>query len=234
LLFLHGAAGLPRWNSFFELLAERFEVLLPQHPGFGSEQFASRIRNVADLAMYYLDFLDGLPGGPVHLVAHSLGGWAAAELATRNCSRLASMTLIAPAGLRVKGISSGDNFIWSAEELTRNLYHDQALADAVLSTAVTEEEADRQLTNRFMAARLAWEPRWYSPGLEHWLHRIRVPSLLIWGSDDRLLPSAYASAWEERLPGLQTRIIPNCGHLPHIEQPAETADCVLRFLGART
>ncbi len=234
LLFLHGAAGVPPWNKFFELLAAKFQVLLPQHPGFGTDQFASRIRNIADLAMYYLDYLDGMPGGTVHLVGHSLGGWVAAELATRNCSRLASLTLIAPAGLRVKGIASGDNFIWSPEELTRNLYHDQKLAEEVLSKPVTGEEADRQLTNRFMAARLAWEPRWFSPGLERWLHRIRVPSLLIWGNDDKLLPCAYAATWEQHIAGLKTRQITGCGHLPHIERAAETADCVLRFLDACT
>ena len=62
--------------------------------------------------MYYLDFLDGLDGGKVHLIGHSLGGWAAAEMATRNCARLASLTLLAPAGIRVKTLPCGDNFIW--------------------------------------------------------------------------------------------------------------------------
>src|SRR5579871_4714824 len=103
LLYLHGAAGIPAWNSFFDALAGTFEVLMPEHPGFGIDKHAEAINNIADLAMYYLDYLDALDG-PVHLVGHSLGGWTSAEIAVRNCANLATLTLIAPAGLRIKGM----------------------------------------------------------------------------------------------------------------------------------
>src|SRR5215469_2112386 len=96
LLFLHGAGGWPAWGPFMERLAGRNDVLLPEHPGFGLSDDPPWIRNVADMAMYYLDFLDALDGPPVHLVGHSLGGWIAAELAVRNAARLMCMTLIAP------------------------------------------------------------------------------------------------------------------------------------------
>src|SRR5215813_177312 len=121
LIYLHGPAGLPGWIPFFEKLAETYEVVVPEHPGFGASDNPPWIRNVGDMAMYYLDFLDGLDAQPVHLVGHSLGGWIAAELAVRNTARLASLTLIAPAGVRQKGLPPGDNFIWSPEETVRNL-----------------------------------------------------------------------------------------------------------------
>jgi pimeloyl-ACP methyl ester carboxylesterase len=230
LLFLHGAAGVPPWNQFFDALANRFEVLVPEHPGFGTDKHAESIRSIADLAMYYLDFIDALDADTIHLVGHSLGGWTAAEIAVRNCSKLASLTLIAPAGLRIKGTPAGDNFIWSSEELTRNLFYDQRLADQLLSCTVSDEEADRRLTNRFMAARLAWEPRWFNPGLARWLHRISVPALLVWGRNDKLLPSAYAEEWSRGVPRLQTTLLPDCGHLPHAEKSEETAAIILSFL----
>src|SRR5262245_38055386 len=106
LLFLHGAGGFPPWLPFFERLAAHFDVLIPEHPGFGKSDNPPWIRNIADLAMYYLDFLDELGSPKVHLIGHSLGGWTAAELAVRNTSRLASLTLLAPAGIRVKGLIS--------------------------------------------------------------------------------------------------------------------------------
>jgi pimeloyl-ACP methyl ester carboxylesterase len=233
LLFLHGAAGVPPWNSFFDELAARYEVLLPEHPGFGTDKYAAAVRNIADLAMYYLDFLDGLDGAPVHLIGHSLGGWLAAEIAVRNCSRISTLTLIAPAGLRITGIPAGDNFIWSPEELTRNLFHDQSFAERQLSRSLSEEESDRLLTNRFMAARLAWEPRWFNPALEKWLHRIRVPALLLWGENDKLLPCAYASLWAERVARLQVVRIPECGHLPQVEKADLAASAILAFLKGR-
>ena len=233
LLFLHGAGGFPGWIPFFERLAKRYEVLAPEHPGFGMSDKPAGIRNVADMAMYYLDFLDGLGAKDVHLIGHSLGGWIAAELATRNCARLASLTLIAPAGIRIKGLPVGDNFIWSPEENARNLYHDQSFADEIIARVPSEEEAELILTNRFMAVKLGWEPRWYNPALERWLHRIQVPSLVLWGEDDKLLPSRYAEVWGREVPDVKVEIIPECGHLPQIEKAGVTADAILAFIDGR-
>jgi pimeloyl-ACP methyl ester carboxylesterase len=230
LLYLHGAAGLPVWLPFFEQLAQRHDVLVPEHPGFGLSDNPAWVRNVSDLAMYYLDFLDELGAGKVHLVGHSLGGWVAAELAVRNATQLASLTLLAPAGIRVKGIPSGDSFIWAPDETARNLFYDQKFADAMLARTPTEEEADIQLTNRYMATKFGWEPRWYNPALERWLHRIRLRTLVLWGENDKNLPSAYAKVWREQLPDVRVEIIAKCGHLPHVEQADITAKHILGFL----
>jgi pimeloyl-ACP methyl ester carboxylesterase len=230
LLYLHGADGLPVWPPFFEKLAERYDVLVPEHPGFGVSDNPAWIRNVADLAMYYLDFLDGLGAAKVHLIGHSLGGWVAAELAVRNATQLASLTLLAPAGIRVKGIPSGDDFIWAADETARNLFHDQKFAEAMLARAPTEHDADLVLTDRFMAAKFGWEPRWFNPALERWLHRIRVRTLVLWGENDKILPSAYAKVWRERVPDVRVEIIPKCGHLPQVEQADIAAKHILGFL----
>ena len=160
LLFLHGAGGWPGRLPLFEKLAAHYDVLVPEHPGFGTLENAGAIRDVADMAMYYLDFLDGLDADRVHVVGNSLGGWIAAEVAVRNSSRVQTLALISPAGVRVKGVPMGDNFIWSPEEAARNLFYDQSYADRMLAQAQapSEEDADRALTNRFMAAKLGWEP----------------------------------------------------------------------------
>jgi pimeloyl-ACP methyl ester carboxylesterase len=202
LLYLHGANGLPLWGPMFDLLAQEFEVFVPEHPGFGVSDNPSWIRNVGDLAMYYLDFLDGLGPYQVHLVGHSLGGWTAAEIAVRNGSRLKSLSLLAPAGLRVKGVPSGDNFIWGPEEAVRTKF--------------------------------GWEPRWFNPSLERWLHRIAIPTLVLWGKNDKLFPCAYAARWGERIPGSRVEIIPDCGHVPAMEKPNETAKEIIRlYAGTR-
>jgi pimeloyl-ACP methyl ester carboxylesterase len=234
LLFLHGAGGIEQWLPFFDVLAGRHTVMVPEHPGFGGSDNPPFIRNVADVAMYYLDFLDGLASSTaekIHLVGHSLGGWIAAELATRNCSHLKSLALLAPAGIRVKGFPSGDNFIWSPEEAARNLVHDEAYAERAIAAAAAanEAEADRALVNRYAAARLAWEPRWFSPALERWLHRIKVPTLVLWGAEDKLLPPRYAEVWRAAVPGAKVETIPACGHLLHVEKAEVVANRVLAF-----
>jgi pimeloyl-ACP methyl ester carboxylesterase len=234
LLFLHGANGLPVWLPVFERLSQQFEVFVPEHPGFGPSDNPPWMRNIGDLAMYYLDFLDGLSAHPVHLVGQSLGGWAAAEVAVRNCSRLATLSLLAPAGIRVKGLPCGDNFIWDAEEAVRNLYYNQSIADQMLAAPVSDEQADVILTNRFTAAKFGWEPRWYNPALERWLHRISIPTLVLWGENDKLFPSAYAKRWGERIPGSRVEIIPECGHVPAVEKPDLTAKEIIRlYAGTR-
>ncbi len=98
----------------------------------------------------------------------------------------------------------------------------------------TDEQADILLTNRFATAKFGWEPRWYNPSLERWLHRITVPTLIMWGKEDKLFPSAYAARWGERIPGSRVEIVPECGHVPAVEKPEITAKEIIRlYAGTR-
>jgi pimeloyl-ACP methyl ester carboxylesterase len=229
LLFLHGARGVPVWLPIFDTLARRFEVLVPDHPGFGESDTPDWLKNIGDVAFFYLDLFDALGLRQVHLVGTSLGGWIGAEIAVRDCSPLRTMTLISPAGVRVRGIPAGDPFIWSPEETVHNLYFDQALAQKALAQPMTPESLDLAIKNNFAFARLAWQPRLFSPELERWLHRIKTPVQLIWGEEDRLLPIAYARAWLDKLPRAKLISLPRCGHLPHIEQADAVASAVATF-----
>jgi len=81
-----------------------------------------------------------------------------------------------------------------------------------------------------MAAKFGWEPRWFNPMLERWLHRIDIPTLVIWGGQDKLFPSAYAKAWGESVRGARVEIIPQCGHRPHFERLDAAMPLILSFL----
>jgi pimeloyl-ACP methyl ester carboxylesterase len=183
--------------------------------------------------MYYLDLFDEMDLKDIHLIGFSLGGWIAAELAVRNAARLKSLTLIAPAGIRIKGIPTGDNFIWSPEEAAHNLFHEQRFAEAaiLMMQQAPPEEVERQLANRYMAARLGWEPRWFNPDLERWLHRIKIPAMVLWGENDKLIPAAYAELWRERVPGIRVELTPGCGHLLPVEKADWAAGKILDFIG---
>ncbi len=234
LLFLHGARGGSQWLPFMDALAANFEVWVPEHPGFGKSETPPWLDNVSDLAYFYLDFIDKFALSGVHLVGTSLGGWIAAELAVRNQTSLATLTLVAAAGLHVKGVPKGDIFMWSASELARNLFYDQKYSEWMLLVAPSEEEQDMQLKNRLTTARLGWQPRLYDPHLAKWLHRITIPTLIVWGADDKLVPAPYASAFGEGIPSARVQIFENCGHLPQIEKSQEFVATVSAFLlGAR-
>jgi pimeloyl-ACP methyl ester carboxylesterase len=233
LLFLHGAGGAGTWLPFLSRLAGKFDVLVPEHPGFGESDTPPWLDNVADLANFYLDFLDQLDLDGVHLVGHSLGGWIAADLAVRNASRLASLTLVAAGGIHVKGVAQVDTFLSNDEQRIRDLFHDQKLAEAVMATALRVEAEEAALKNRMTTAKLIWHPRSHDPHLRKWLHRIDVPTLVIWGDHDRLFPKEYAAAYQQLIPGAKAVIIADCGHLPQIEQETAFTAELEAFIAAK-
>jgi pimeloyl-ACP methyl ester carboxylesterase len=230
LLFLHGAGGAPRWLPFMASLAERFDVIVPEHPGFGKSETPEWLDTVGDLAFFYLDFIKQLGLERVHLVGSSMGGWIAAELAVRSTHDLASLALIGPVGIHVKGLQKGDLFMWSYERLTRNLFADPKFADVILAMAVTEDEQDQRLKNAFTVAKLGWQPRLYNPHLAKWLHRIDVPTLICWGDSDKLVPPGYGPAFRDLIPGSRLEIFERCGHLPHAECADEFVRRLTKFI----
>ncbi|HWL03699.1 MAG TPA: alpha/beta hydrolase [Xanthobacteraceae bacterium] len=218
LIFLHGASGASQWIPFMDKLAEQFDVFVPEHPGFGGSDTPDWLDNVGDLAYFYLDFMDQLGLSGVHLVGTSMGGWLASEIAVRNQTALASLTLVAPVGIRLKGVRKADIFLLSPEETVRHLFHDPKLVEMALSRTPSEEELDIAAKNRLIMAKLAWEPRLFNPHLHKWLHRITVPTQIVWGENDRIVPAAYGPEFQRLIPGSKLEIIPECGHVPHTEK----------------
>lgn len=232
LLFLHGGGGAGIWLPCMAQLAKKFDVIAPEHPGFGQSDTPAWLDTIADLANFYLDFLDELDLSGVHLVGSSLGGWVAAELAVRNSSRLASLTLIGAAGIYVDGVTQVDTFLSNDERRIRDLFHDQDLAEAVIASSERPELEDAALKNRMMTAKLSWQPRNHDPHLRKWLHRIKVPTLLVWGANDRLFPPDYAFVYQQLIPGSKAVVLPECGHLPHVEKGDAFAAELESFIGA--
>ena len=225
LLFLHGASGAPVVMPFMEKLAQRFDVLVPEHPGYGLSDEPEWLENIHDVAYFYLDFLKFLNLKDVTLVGSSMGGWIAMEMAVRDTARLKSLVLVSPAGIAAPGVLPADIFLLSPEELVRNLFFDEKLAQARLAQP---EDVDISLKNRHTTARLAWEPRLHDPHLGKWLHRIDVPVKIVWGREDRILPVGFVDEFKRLMPRAQVHILEKCGHLPHAEKADEFVEIVCR------
>ncbi|HEV3008723.1 MAG TPA: alpha/beta hydrolase [Burkholderiales bacterium] len=225
LLFLHGASGAPVVMPFMEKLAQRFDVLVPEHPGWGLSEEPEWLENIHDVAYFYLDFLKKLDLKDLTVVGSSMGGWIAMEMAVRDTSRLKSLVLVSPAGIAAPGVLPADIFLMPPEEMVRNLFVDQKLAEARLAQP---EDVDSSLKNRHTTARLAWEPRLHDPHLGKWLHRIQVPVRIIWGREDRILPVGFVDEFRRLLPKAEIHVLEKCGHLPQVEKVDEFVELVCK------
>ncbi len=192
-------------------------MIAPEHPGFAGK-LPDWMMSTGDVAFFYLDMLRALALEEVHLVGHSIGGWIAAEIAIRSTQRIRSLSLLAPAGVAAADADYPDIFLWAPEDTTRRQFHDAALAETQLR-AQAERGVDAALQNRAALARLAWNPRLHNPQLEHWLHRIDVPTLLIWGEEDRIVPFACHRPFLQRIAGARLISLPGAGHADALLRP---------------
>jgi pimeloyl-ACP methyl ester carboxylesterase len=232
LVFLHGAGGHTGWMVFLEELSTRFAVFAPEHPGFGQSDDPPWLDEVADLAYFHLDLLKALGLDRVHLMGTSLGGWIAAEMAVRNTAPLASLTLVGAVGITAGGEPIPDIFRMPVEENLRRFYADP---DRAARRVGDLAKADTSIVakNRATVMRLAYRPRFHNPGLAKWLHRIDVPTLLLWGAEDGLVPPKFGEAYRALIPGSQLIVLPQAGHAPFDEQKAAFLAAFLDFIGSQ-
>jgi pimeloyl-ACP methyl ester carboxylesterase len=219
LLFLHGADGLTEWPAILDALSADYDVIAPDLPGFGQTPIPDFVDDISDVAYFGLDLLETLcTGRKVRILGHSLGGWAALEMAVRSQEQIHALALIAPAGIQVKGAHKADIYMIDPDEQARLAYADAALGEAAAQRALAGKYQQQAILNRIASARLGWSPRLANPRLERWLHRVHVPTLVLWGDADRIIPPVYADAFAAAMPGSAKKIISKAGHLPHVEQ----------------
>ncbi len=230
LLFLHGAGGLPGWMPFLDTLSDSFDVIAPDHPTFGLSDDAAWLDDMNDMALFYMDFIAAQGLDNIHLVGQSLGGWIGLEIAVRSTQRLKSLTLVGSAGIRIKGLPAADIFMMDPEELTRALLVNEKIIDTMLSQEMTTEQEDIQIRNKVSTARLGWQPRLFNPSLRKWMHRIDVPTHVIWGDQDKIIPPAYAEEFKKLISDASVTMIADCGHLPHVEQAGKFTEAVTGFI----
>jgi pimeloyl-ACP methyl ester carboxylesterase len=236
ILWIHGEDGLDPSAPFIDLLAAHGRVVAPSHPGFGHSPDANNIDSVDDLAYLYLDLLAERNLRDVLVIGSSLGGWIAAEMAVKSSERFGGLVLVAPLGIKVGDRETRDIpdiFALPPDEVTRLQYRDPARA-ALDPTKLSDDQLTVIARNREATALYAWEPYFHNPKLKRWLHRVGVPTLLLWGADDRFVTAAYyGAAYRAAIPGARFETIDGAGHFPHIEEPRAFAERVRGFLTER-
>ncbi|WP_370515225.1 alpha/beta fold hydrolase [Paracoccus sp. S-4012] len=223
MLFLHGASTLEEFD-FAQGLADRFRVLLPSHPGMGHSGDAAQVADMHDIIVHYLDLLDALdlPEQP-HLIGFSMGGWIATQLAAVARDRFDWVVLMAPAGLNDPAHPATDLGSIAPQDFPGHLAHDVTVAlryfpdgsDPAAAKAfgvARGREAD-------LVGRLCAQHGMGHPNLRRFLKRITNPTLVVWGTEDRLLPAGQAPLWVEALPNARLLTVEGVGHLIAQERP---------------
>lgn len=231
LLYLHSAGGEVVWLPFFEMLSQHYTVYLPAHPGFSQSEGLDKIDTMEDLVFHYTDLMDHLGLVQPYVAGLSLGGWLAAELATRYANRVRKLALINAVGLRVPGVPIAEIFAVTPEETRHLVFHDPQsdLAKMFVPDVPSPEVLENTLKAREATARVGWNPYLCNPKLRERLYRITVPTLVIWGESDRLVPPAHGKAYQEGIAGAKLVILEKCGHAPPFEKPEETAKLLSDF-----
>ena len=232
-LFLHGAGGFDQGQPFVAPLSQKYRLIAPSHPGFGQSALPDWLDSVDDIAHVHLELLDRLKLKEVDLIGCSIGGWIAAEIASKVPERLKKLVLLSPVGVKtgpVDKLDIPDIFAMPQADVQKLIYHDPAKA-AVDTAKMTDEQLAVMFRNRETLALLVWEPWMHNTKLKRRLHRISAPALFIRGASDGLVSDAYVQAYAKLLPNARTMTIPAAGHVPHLEQPAAFTSAVTGFLG---
>jgi pimeloyl-ACP methyl ester carboxylesterase len=220
LLYLHGSGDLGNWLPALDVFAESHRVLRPDHPGFnGSDDLP--LATVREIAAYYSALLDRLGIGRLTLVGCSFGGWIATELAILDPTRVERLILIDPAGM--PAAEAAPRLLDVDPVVAAGMtFHGDAARRAAEARIAGMADADPALEawrvrNAATSARIASEPYMHDPELPSRVSGLGMPVEIMWGEFDQIVPVSHAHSWSSAIPSAQVHIVPDAGHLPHVE-----------------
>ncbi len=220
LLLLHGAGGTARlWHRQLGPLSSRFRILAPDLPGFGGTGLPPDIRKVRDYAAFAAKFLRTLQISRATLAGSSMGGWAACWFALDYPLMTDRLILISPAGLYFEDEPPMPVSLLT-EEIGR-YYSSAAKDDSVKSRPGDELKKAVDTINAIDKA------GGFRPDLAGRLEDIQAETLIIWGTDDRVIPVSYAAAFKKAIARSELRLVDGAGHLPFVEKADEVNEVIL-------
>lgn len=234
-LLLHPGDGFDPAAPYVAALAGKHRVIAPSCPGFGKSALPKWLKRVDDLSYLYLDLIDSLKVDNLVMLGLSFGGWIAAEVAVKNTRHIAGLCLVDTLGAKFSNDPTvreiHDLFSYPQYEQAQWIYHDEKLRNQTYGH-LADDVAVTLARNHESFGLFGWAPTLHSPNLARRLHRIDVPTLLIWGAQDRVAPPSYGRLWQSAISGARLAMIDNAGHYPQIEQPERFGDAVESFIAS--
>ena len=226
LVVLHHSTGNPGWIPLYAELARDFRVYVPDLPGYGQSPRPDWARDPRDLAVLAGRIIDRLGLENVTLVGLGFGGFIAAELATFDSSRLGSLVLVGAAGLQPEQGEIRDQMMIDYEEYVQEGFRDQASYESVFGEDAPDDLKTLWDYSREMTARVCWKPYMFNRHLAPLLPDVETPSLVIWGSEDRIVPPSCGEQYARLLPNAALEIVEGAGHLVEYEEPNRVVELI--------
>jgi pimeloyl-ACP methyl ester carboxylesterase len=221
LVFFHGG-GVVEGADCFLPLAERFRLVVPFHPGFGTSDSDPSITGIDGWAARYVEVLDHLGVGDFVLVGHSLGGWLAARFVLANPGRVRRLVLASPFGLEEPDHPVANLGAVAPEDVYGLLTRDDSIWEGKVPSPLTDAFLADRMREGQSIGQVAVGP--FDPTLAPRLSAVEMPTLLVWGDDDRIVPVEHAPNWEAALPDVEGKTYPGRGHLLFWEDPQSVQD----------
>jgi pimeloyl-ACP methyl ester carboxylesterase len=222
LVFLHGA-GTVSGFGFAAAWSRKFHVIIPYHPGFGPSADDPAVNDIHDYVLHYLELFDALELRQFKLVGQSMGGFIATKFAAEHGEKIEKLVLVCPIGLPVPpGLETVNFLAVPPEELPALLAHNpQTVIKHLPAGAPPPEFIAERVKEATAAGRVLGGGKiTFDSKLPRYLHRLTMPTLLVWGKEDKLTPTAQHTTWAKALPNAKVQLFDNAGHLVLDESPA--------------
>jgi pimeloyl-ACP methyl ester carboxylesterase len=229
ILLLHGGGGPATVGGLAAHLAERAHVITPTHPGWDGTPRPESLDTVAALADEYVRTLEERDLKDVLIVGSSIGGWLGVEIALRDTAhRVTGLVIVNGLGVEIPGHPITNVSSFTPAQLAQVAYHDPSKFGAG-APPMTPERLATMRANQATLAVFAGDPYCCDPSLLSRLKGIHIPTLVLWGASDRVATTEYGRAYAAAIPNARFEIVSEAGHLPWLEQAAETFRAIDRF-----
>jgi pimeloyl-ACP methyl ester carboxylesterase len=223
LVHLHGAGGL-RLNAAHDLLARRYRVIAIEMPGFGQSEENTRTRTMPELATTIVKTADALGLDRFDLMGTSFGGKAALWLAVTHPERVRALVLEAPAAIRPQNAGAGTAPVsGTPEQMAARLYAHPERMPPLSAVDPCVQEKQQQLVRRLIGPNR-------DADLEAAMRRLDIPTLVLFGTLDRVIPPEMGRHYKELLPNGHLVLVYDAGHAIGAERPEGFVEVVTDFL----
>ena len=224
LVMVHGfMGGSAQWANQVEALADRFDVITLDLPGFGQNNHLPVIDTIGGFADWVMTDLNNRGVDRFHLLGHSMGGMIVQDMARRHPDRLDRLVLYATGAICVlpgrfeaiaesKARAQTDGAQVTARRIAATWFRDGQDAPAYETCAAIAEKAPLEAILAGLDAMQAWSGQAVLPSLE-------PETLVLWGDADRTYPWAQTKLLWKTIPRANLAVVPGCAHAVHLETP---------------